>query len=267
MSRISARPYPRSAWQIQKSVVFALFLRELKTRFGTYRFAYAWMLIEPMAQVMVLSLVFSYYRSHTLFGIDYPVFLATGIVPFMMFKNIALRVMQGVEANRALFSYRQIKPMDTFIARALLELFLGAAVFALILLGMAWVGLDVPFRDPFFVTLMMLLLVLGGLGLGMIFCVIGHYVPEAKTVIRVAFLPLYLLSGIFFPLTAVPLEFLPYLLWNPLLHATELLRGAFFRQYHVLADISVLFVVTTALIVLFIGIAWYRAMRQELIAT
>jgi len=257
----------RTPWQIQKSVVFALFLRELKTRFGSLKFGYVWLLLEPMAQVIVLSLVFSYFRSHTLFGIDYPVFLATGIVPFLMFKNIALRVMQGVEANRALFSYRQIKPMDTFIARALLELFLGAAVFALILLGMAWVGLDVPFRDPFLVTFLMLLLVLGGLGLGMVFCVIGHYVPEAKTVIRVAFLPLYLLSGIIFPLTAVPLELLPYLLWNPLLHATELLRGAFFGQYHLLADMSLLFVVMTTLVALFMGMAWYRAMRQELIAT
>jgi hypothetical protein len=76
-----------------------------------------------MAHVIVLSLIFSYARDRALFGIDFPVFIVTGIVPFLMFKNIALRVMDGVEANRALFAYRQIKPMDTFIARTLLDAF------------------------------------------------------------------------------------------------------------------------------------------------
>jgi len=49
----------RTPWQIQKSVVFALFLRELKTRFGAYKFGYVWLLLEPMAHVIVLSLIFS----------------------------------------------------------------------------------------------------------------------------------------------------------------------------------------------------------------
>lgn len=257
----------RSPWQIQKSVVFALFLRELKTRFGAYKFGYVWLLLEPMAHVIVLSLIFSYMRGSGASGIDFPVFIVTGIVPFLMFKNIALRVMDGVDANRALFSYRQIKPMDTFVARALLDSFLAAVIFTLILLGMAWVGLDVPFRDPFVVVLLMAILVLMGLGLGMIFCVATHYLPEAKTFIRIAFLPLYLLSGVIFPIALVPAEFLPYLLWNPLLHAIELIRGSFFKQYHVFPDISPLFVVMTTLVMLFIGLAWYRTRRFALLAT
>ena len=254
----------RSPWQIQKSVVFALFLRELKTRFGAYKFGYLWLLLEPMAHVIVLSLIFSYIRDRSLFGIDFPVFIVTGIVPFLMFKNIALRVMDGVESNRALFGYRQIKPMDTFIARTLLDAFLGVTVAALILLGMAWVGLDVPFRDPFALIFLMAMLVLMGLGLGMVLCVFTHYLPEAKTLVRIIFLPLYLLSGIIFPIAAVPHEYLPLLLWNPLLHAIELMRGAFFDSYRVLPDISLLFVVMTTLVLLFLGLAWYRTKRHQL---
>jgi capsular polysaccharide transport system permease protein len=256
----------RTPWQIQKSVVFALFLRELKTRFGSYKFGYFWMLLEPMAHIVVLSLIFSYARDRSLFGIDFPVFLVTGILPFLMFKNIALRVMDGVDANRALFAYRQIKPMDTFTARALLDTFLAQVVYALILAGMAWVGLDVPFRDPFTVIFAMVLLVLMGLGLGMIFCVFTHFMPEAKTLIRIAFLPLYLLSGAIFPVAMLPREFLPVLLWNPLLHAIEWMRGAFFVQYRMLDAISPLFVVMTTLVVLFFGLAWYRTKRHALLA-
>jgi len=256
----------RTPWQIQKSVVFALFLRELKTRFGAYKFGYVWLILEPMAHVIVMSVIFSFIRGRTLSGVDYPVFIVTGIVPFLMFKNIALRVMDGVDSNRALFAYRQIKPIDTFTARTLLDAFLAVAVYALILIGMAWVGLDVPFRDPFSLVFLMAILVLMGLGLGMILCVLTHYLPEAKTLVRIAFLPLYLLSGIIFPIAAVPHEYLPLLLWNPLLHAIELMRGAFFDSYRVLPDISLLFVVMATLILLFLGLAWYRNKRHELLA-
>lgn len=263
---MASNPPLRSPWQIQKSVVFALFLRELKTRFGSYKFGYFWLLLEPMAHVVVMSLIFSFVPDRSLFGIDFPVFIVTGIVPFLMFKNIALRVMDGVEANRALFAYRQIKPMDTFTARTLLDAFLAVAVSALILIGMAWFGLDVPFRDPFSLIFLMAILVLMGLGLGMILCVMTHYLPEARTLVRIAFLPLYFMSGVIFPIAKVPQEYLPILLWNPLVHVIELMRGAFFNQYHVVAEISPLFMVMTTLALLFFGLAWYRNKRRELLA-
>lgn len=257
----------RTPWQIQKSVVFALFLRELKTRFGAYKFGYVWLILEPMAHIVIMSLIFSFIRDRALTGIDFPVFIVTGIVPFLMFKNIALRVMDGVDANRALFAYRQIKPMDTFTARTLLDAFLAVAVSGLILIGMAWIGLDVPFRDPFSVFALLAILVMTGLGLGMVLCVLTRYLPEAKGLIRIAFLPLYLMSGVIFPVSRLPQEWLPLLLWNPLLHAIELMRGAFFSQYHVLPEISLLFVVMTSLVSLFFGLALYRNKRRELLAT
>jgi len=256
----------RTPWQIQKSVVFALFLRELKTRFGAYKFGYVWLILEPMAHVIVMSVIFSFIRGRTLSGVDYPVFIVTGIVPFLMFKNIALRVMDGVDSNRALFAYRQIKPLDTFVARTLLDAFLAFAVAALILVGMAWVGLKVPFWDPFGVIAMMVILALMGLGLGMVLCVSTHYLPEAKTFVRLVFLPLYLLSGVIFPITIVPHEYLHFLLWNPLLHGIELVRGAFFDQYRVVQGISLLFVIMSTLVILFLGLAWYRNKRHELLA-
>ncbi|MFO7704346.1 MAG: ABC transporter permease [Halopseudomonas sp.] len=256
----------RTPWQIQKSVIFALFLRELKTRFGAYKYGYVWLVLEPMAHIIVLSVIFSYIRDRALFGIDFAVFIVTGIVPFLMFKNIALRVMEGVNANRGLFSYRQIKPMDTFIARTLLDAFLAVTVYALILIGMAWIGLDVPFRDPFSLVFLMAVLVLMGMGLGMVLCVLIHYLPEAKTLVRIMFMPLYLLSGIIFPIALIPQEYLPLLLWNPLLHAIELMRGAFFNQYHVVMNVSLLYVVMNMLVLFFLGLALYRNKRHVLLA-
>lgn len=263
---MSLGPPRRTAWQIQKAVVFALFLRELKTRFGTYKQGYVWLLLEPIAHVLLLSLMFSYMRGRTLYAIDYPVFIVTGIVPFLMFKNIALRIMESVDGNRGLFTFRQIKPSDTFFTRALMEGFLGLLIYALLLLGMGWFGLDTPMRDPLTLIVMYALLALGGIGLGMIFSVIVHHLPEAKTIIRLIFFPLYFISGIIFPAQMLPEEFLPYLLWNPILHAIEINRIAFFDQYHALHQISMTYAVLAALVCLYFGMAWYRLRRFDMVA-
>jgi capsular polysaccharide transport system permease protein len=256
----------RTAWQIQQSVIFALFIRELRTRFGTYKGGYIWLLVEPIAHIVVLSLAFAYIRQREIFGIDIQVFLVTGIVPFLLFKNIALRVMDGIDANRGLFSFRQIKPMDVFIARALLDALISVVIFAVMLTGMAWWGFDVPFRDPLTVVAVYGLLVFMALGTGMILSVAVHYMPEAKTLIRLSMMPLYLLSGVIYPVSRMPQELLPYLMWNPLLHAIEMIRGAFFVHYHTVAGLSQAYVVLATLGLLSFGLAWFWRHRLEMLA-
>lgn len=257
----------RTPWQIQKSVIFALFIRELRSRFGSYKGGYVWFLIEPIAHIVIISLIFSFIRGTALFGIDLPVFLATGVIPFLLFKNIALRVMDGVNANRNLFSFKQIKPIDTFLARTLLDTLISIAVFIIVLFGLYWLGMDVPFHEPLKVMGIYALLILMGLGLGMFFCVVTHYLPESKTLIRLSMMPMYLISGIIFPLNSLPQSLLSYLMWNPLLHAIEILRDAFFMQYHAVVGVSPLFVVLATIVIMALGFALYWNRRLELLAT
>ncbi|MEW6133624.1 MAG: ABC transporter permease [Pseudomonadota bacterium] len=256
----------RTPWQVQKSVIFALFIRELRTRFGTYKGGYIWLLAEPILHIAVLMSLRSFIRDRSMYGIDFPVFIAVGVIPFILFRNITMRVMDGVDSNRGLFSFKQIKPIDTFLARALLDTMVSLSVFFLLLTGMYWFGLDVPFRDPLPVLAIYVLLIFGGLGLGMIFCVITHYLPESKSILRLSMMPLYLMSGIILPIASLPQWLLPYLLWNPLLHAIEIMRGAFFVQYHMVQGISPLFVVMSTLAVLAFGFTWYWNRRLELLA-
>ena len=48
----------RTAWKIQKSVIYAFFARELKTRFGDYQLGYVWALLEPVAHLLILLAIF-----------------------------------------------------------------------------------------------------------------------------------------------------------------------------------------------------------------
>jgi capsular polysaccharide transport system permease protein len=256
----------RSPWQIQHDVVAALILRELKTRFGAHRLGAVWLFLEPAAHIGVMLLIFRYLKHAGPPGIDSSVFLLTGIVPFFLFRNIALRVMESVEGNRALFSYRVITPMDTFLARWLLEVILYSAVFILVAGLLLWTGIEFALYRPLTFVASVLLLALIGLGLGMLLCVLGDVMPEAKPFVRLLFLPLYFLSGVIFPISRVPAVYHDWLLWNPILHAIELSRQAFFVNYQLVADVSLRFVVETTLVLLFAGLSLYRLRRLELLS-
>lgn len=257
----------RSAWHIQKAVLFALYLRELKTRFGARRFGALWLVLEPVAHVMVIVTLFSYVRDRAVPGVDFAVFLLVGLVPFFMFKSITTRVMDGIEGNRALFSYRQITPMDVFVTRALLEVLLYALVYALLLVVMALSGLEVRITHPIAAVLLFGQVALFGFALGVVFSIVVTYVPPAKIIIRIMFIPLYLVSGIIFPVARLPHDLMPWLLWNPLLHATELSRAAMFAEYQLVEGINAGYVPLFILCALFAGLWFYRYRRFVLVAS
>lgn len=256
----------RTPWEIQRAVVQALILRELKTRFGVHRLGAVWLFLEPAAHIGVLLVVFVYIRHFAPAGVPTTIFLLTGIVPFLLFKSIAMRIMEAVQGNRGLFGYRVIKPMDTFLARLFLEVLLYTVVFVLLLGGLWWWGVPVELYRPLEFFTVVALLSLMGFGLGILFCVIGEALPEVKLFIRILFIPLYLLSGILFPISRLPAEYHDLLLWNPVLHAVELSREAFFRGYASVSGVSLGFVAEVAVVLLFGGVVAYRLRRLELVA-
>lgn len=257
----------RTPWQIQYDVVAALVLRELKTRFGAHRLGALWMFLEPALHLLVVMMIFRHLRQNAgPPGVDPSFFLLTGVVPFFLFRNIALRLMEAVEGNRALFAYRVIKPTDTLLARCLLEVILSSGVFVIFSAAFLWAGIDITLHRPLAFLNVILLVVLMGLGLGTLLCVLGDAAPAVKSFIRLLFLPLYFLSGVIFPISRVPAEYRDWLLWNPLLHAIELARQAFFINYERVPEVSARYVAEVTLVLLFAGFSAYRLRRHELVA-
>lgn len=53
----------RGAWQIQRAVLFALFLRELRARAGSRWIGLLWLLVEPLLHMSLLLAMFTYGNS------------------------------------------------------------------------------------------------------------------------------------------------------------------------------------------------------------
>ncbi len=257
----------RSSWEIQRSVIFALLMRELKTRFGNYRLGYLWAVLEPLSHVAVFVVIFGVIMDRTMPGVNYPMFLVTGIMPWLLFSNIVNRGMVAVTSNATLFSYRQVKPMDTIVARVILETLVQLFVFALIVVVAIWIGIDFRIFDPFNVIAALAALVIFSAAIAICLCIVATLYPELGKVIPMVMRPLYFVSGIFWPLASVPHEYHPYLVWNPVLHVIESVRNDVFPAYQSSNEINITYVFMLAVIFLALGLAIYRQTTNRLIAT
>ncbi|WAI81352.1 MULTISPECIES: ABC transporter permease [Achromobacter] len=252
---------------IVRAVIFALVLREMRGRFGSHRFGAFWILFEPLAHIVALMAIYALLRGRASNGLDLSVFLVTGIIPFILFKNIALKGMEAVNANKGLFAYRQIKPIDTIVSRVIVECALMACVYGMILFGLGmWVGSDVSIHQPLQWAFVLAVGILFSFGLGLIFCIIAEALPEAKTFIRLSYMPLYFLSGIIVPIWMIPERFQKFMLWNPYLHLIDLLRENVFLEYPKTLGISIWYAFFISLVTLFVGLALYRMRRLNLVA-
>lgn len=252
------KPEVRTPLQIQRDVIYALLVRELASRFGKTRGGFLWILAEPVAHLVFPIMVMGFIRQMVVPGVEYPVFLVYGFMPFLLFKAICIQTMEGTNANRGLLSYRQVLLMDVFIAKALTFCVIQAIVFSLVLTGLAMLGFDVRPSLPIELGGVLILTVLLAFGLGLLFAALSSMAPDARTLIRLLFIPLYFMSGVLFPVDRFPDEWVRWLAVNPVLHLVELSRSVALEQYEPMRYLSVTYPVALATIALFIGLALYR---------
>ena len=74
-------------------VVHALILREMRTRFGRAQLGYLWALIEPTLFVLIFFALFALRGRTAVSGMPIALFLLTGTIPFIMFRDTMMRSM------------------------------------------------------------------------------------------------------------------------------------------------------------------------------
>lgn len=67
--------------QVQRFVIFALFMKEYKTKLAGSRLGLFWTLAEPTALVLMLSVLWSFVGRAEINGIQVTLFLASGFLP------------------------------------------------------------------------------------------------------------------------------------------------------------------------------------------
>lgn len=209
--------------------------------------------------------LFSIMRVGSIGGINTAIWVMVGMQAFFMFRNTGTQVMNAISANRTLFAYRQVKPIDTLFVRAGLEGLLLIFVTSILMAGLAMLGYDVLPADPIAVLEAFFGLWLVGLGFGLVTSVITELVPEAGKIIPLIMMPLYIISGVILPLSTVPQPFRDWLLLNPVAQGLEAARLGFAPHYHVIAELSISYMYGFAFVSIFLGMALHRRYASRLL--
>ncbi|CUU70430.1 capsular polysaccharide ABC transporter permease [Campylobacter hyointestinalis subsp. hyointestinalis] len=256
------------------NVIQALFLRELKTRFGKNRYlGYFWVVGEPLMQILVITTVITLIREYIthLFvpgGTPVFMFLACGIIPFFMFRNIITQLMGGIAGNLSLFFYKPVRPIHVFLARTLLEFYIYSLIFVCVMILAGWfIGYDVAPRDFLAMFSSVVLIVLSGFSFGMIFAIITHFFEPLKIILTYFIVALYFLSCVIFPIWIIPSEILKYMLYNPMLHICESIKHYYLVGYPLTDGINLIYPLVFNILMLFIGFWFYYYKRRELVAS
>ncbi|MDM7958670.1 MAG: ABC transporter permease [Synechococcus sp. WH 8007] len=234
-----------SGWQIQRNVISALVYRELKTRVSEVKFGVLGVFIEPLGIMAVFLAIFSAIRGNR-GPLDVALFLACGILFFTLFNDIAIRSLGAMRANEALFFYKPVKPIDTVIARTLVECGLYSIVFIVIVASIFLIREQWLLDDFPLVMISFLCLSVTGFGVGLILMVAGHRYSSLHQFVPLAMRPLWFISAVFFATSSLPQWLVPLICWNPVVQAIELSRHAFSPDYVVPEAISLYYLISVA---------------------
>ncbi len=219
-----------------------MFMREALARTTVDRFAWFWMIVEPAAHVAVMVLLRTFVgNAKFVTGAEFVPWMITGLLAFFLFREGLMRSLGAIDANKGLFAYRQVKPVDPVLVRCFLEGVLKTFIFLLFIAGGALLGMDIIPHDPLSAIASWLSIWLLGVGAGLVISASDALIPEIGRVVRIAMLPLLIISGAMFPLDFLSYDILQYLLYNPIVHGIESLRLSFFVGYRSMNGISMIY--------------------------
>lgn len=241
----------------------ALLMREILTRYGRHNIGFMWIFVEPMMFTLGVLFIYTVFGSHR-FSLPIVAFTLSGYATVLLWRNTINRCGNAVEPNRSLMHHRNVRVIDLFAARIILEI-AGASISFLILSAFFMViGLVAMPDDLLKMISAWVFLAWFALDMALI---IGPLAVLSETFDRIWHVFTYLflpLSGAFYMVDWLPKDFQSVVLWIPIVNCTELLReGMFGGSVNAHYDLTYLVVVNLLLMLPGLLLIRYIALHVE----
>jgi ABC-type polysaccharide/polyol phosphate export permease len=254
----------RNSFAIQKRVIGALLLREIITRYGRHNIGFLWLFAEPMLFTLGVTALWTYSGAHQHFSLPITAFALTGYSSVLLWRSIPGRCSSALEPNRGLMYHRNVRLIDLFLCRIILEV--AGVTGSLIILSFIFIfigWIQVP-ENILKVFLGWGLLILFGTGLGLF---IGGLATQSELV-SIIWHPLsYLLfplSGAAFMLDWMPVSAQKWIALVPMIHGVELIREGYFGTL-VHAHYDVMYLLSCSLVLILLGALQIKKLSQSMV--
>lgn len=217
-----------ASFVIQRRVIWALLMREIITRYGRHNIGVLWLVAEPMVfTVGVATLWTAAGFGH---GSAMPVaaFAITGYSSVLLWRNAVSKCNAAIQHNFNLLYHRNVRVMDVFATRIILEI--GGTTASFVLLSALMIGTGfIP------VPVDLLTAIFGWLLLAWFGAALATMVGAAASFSEIVDRIWHPVSYFMFPLSGAAFMvdwFAPpvrdVLLWLPMVHGVEMVRDGFY---------------------------------------
>ena len=252
----------RELWSYRELIYF-LTWRDIKVRYKQTALGVAWVLLQPLALMVVFTLLFGRIAKIPSEGIPYPLFAYAGLLPWQLFSRALSDTTNSLLRDHRLVSKiyfpRVIIPLSATLA-TMVDFVIASGVLVVLMIvygvapGSALVNL------PLFVALMFVTALGIGLWLSALnvrYRDIGFMVPFLNQF-------LLLMTPVVYPSTIVPEKFRMIYALNPMVGVIEGFRWSLFgvgRGPTLMLLVSVLI----ALGLFLGGIVWFRSKEKDFV--
>ncbi len=236
----------------------------MSTTYGKSALGYVWAVLEPAAGLLLLSAVFSLAFKAPPVGNSFPLFYASGLLPFLAYVDISQKVSVALRFSKPLLFYPGVTFIDALVARFLLNgltqvLVFGIVVTSIITLFRVDAILDIPA-----ICLGLLMALALGLGVGTLNCFLLSMYPVWERTWAILNRPLFVVSCVFFVFDNVPRPYADVLWYNPLVHVVGQVRKGIYPTYEG-TYISTTYLFAVSLLCLTAGLLLLRRYHSDIV--
>lgn len=113
-----------------------LALREIKARYKQSFFGFIWIVVSPLAQMLIMSFVFGHILRLGNLGVPYPIFVFVGLLPWMLFTNSLNSTISELVSSASLIKKiyfpREVLIISTLLAK-IVDFFIAAIIFFILM--------------------------------------------------------------------------------------------------------------------------------------
>lgn len=217
----------RQSWAIQRRVIGALLMREMLTRYGRHNIGFLWLFAEPMMFTLgVLTVLSIIGNGHG--GLPIVSFAVTGYSSVLIWRNMPGRCQGAIGANLPLMYHRNVKILDLFVSRIILEFVAVTFSFSILVTMFVWLNLMPPPEDVSKILIGWLMLSWFGASLGITIGAMSELTELVEKIWHILVYLIFPLSGAMFMVDWLPKAFQTIVLAFPMVHGVEILRSGYY---------------------------------------
>ncbi|WP_295421180.1 ABC transporter permease [Sulfurovum sp.] len=257
------KPSLRNSVKIQLRVIGALLMREILTRFGRHNIGFLWLFVEPM--MFTLGVTGLWMMADANHGSSLPItaFALTGYSSVLVWRNTVSRTIEAIEPNLSLMYHRNVRVIDIFAARIVLEIVGAGMSFVILTIIFLYFGMIDPPNDILKVIFGWTMLAWLGASLALFLGALSEVSELVEKIWHPISYLLFPLSGAAFMVEWLPVEAQKAVLYLPMVHGTEMIRDGFFGAGVIHPHYDIGYMVFCCMVLTVLGFAVERHISRK----